>query len=102
MEQCRDACYVVIDNKLITIAQQVPAMKVYRCTGGGNGSDPCRWSEAKYKLVDEGPVLEAVSCLLQRGITRDLIDFDNHLDNPGNDWSNKCLNHDLSKLMAMY
>lgn len=103
VEQCRDACFVVIDNKLVTIAQQVPAMKVYRCSSGSSGGgETCRWTEAKFKLLDETSVLEAVSGLLQRGITRDITDFDNHLDNPNHDWSNKCLNQDLSKLMSMY
>lgn len=93
----------MIDNKFVTIAQQVPAIKVYRCNPAGTTSgESYRWMEAKFQLSDEASVLEAVSCLLQRGITRDITDFDNHLDNPSNDWSNKCLNHDLSKLMVMY
>lgn len=41
-------------------------------------------------------VLESVSHLLQRGVPKDLVDFDNYLDDQSQDWSNQ----GIEKLIA--
>lgn len=46
--------------------------------------------------------LDAVEALLSRGAMKDVFDFDNHLDNIENDWTNEHLNRDLNQLLSMY
>ncbi|XP_073836952.1 ER membrane protein complex subunit 8/9 [Musca autumnalis] len=96
-ENYKAACFVMIDNKLMTLGQEVPPLKVYSCT-----SEAGRWARAEYKLVQSEATLEAVAALLKRGAMKDVIDFDNHLDNPENDWTNKFMNCGLKQIMAMY
>ncbi|XP_037816148.1 ER membrane protein complex subunit 8/9 homolog [Lucilia sericata] len=96
-ENYKNACFVVIDNKLMTLGQEVPAIKVFGCS-----SDSGRWSKSDFKLLQSETTLQAVSALLKRGAMKDVVDFDNHLDNPENDWTNQFLNRDLQQIMAMY
>lgn len=58
--------------------------------------------KAGFTLEQSDSTLDAVSALLQRGAMKDVVDFDNHLDNPENDWTNEFLNRDLKQIMAMY
>ncbi|KNC28523.1 putative ER membrane protein complex subunit 8/9 [Lucilia cuprina] len=96
-ENYKNACFVIIDNKLMTLGQEVPAIKVFGCS-----SDSGRWTKADFKLLQSETTLQAVSALLKRGAMKDVVDFDNHLDNPENDWTNQFLNRDLQQIMAMY
>lgn len=96
-ENYKNACFVLLDNKLMTLGQEMPALKVFGCN-----SDSSRWSKADFKLLQTETTLQAVSALLKRGAMRDVVDFDNHLDNPENDWTNQFLNRDLKQIMAMY
>ncbi|XP_075160768.1 ER membrane protein complex subunit 8/9 [Haematobia irritans] len=96
-ENHKSACFVMIDNKLMTLGQEVPPLKVFACN-----SEPGRWTRADFKLVHSEATLEAVSALLKRGAMKDVVDFDNHLDHPENDWTNQFLNRDLKQIMAMY
>lgn len=96
-ENYKNACFILIDNKLMTLGQEVPAIKVFACS-----TDSGRWSKTDFKLVQSETTLEAVSALLKRGAMKDVVDFDNHLDNPENDWTNQFLNRDLKQIMAMY
>lgn len=96
-ENYKSACFVLIDNKLMTLGQEVPPLKVFSCS-----SEAGRWTRSDYKLIQSETTLETVSALLKRGAMKDVVDFDNHLDNPQNDWTNKFMNRDLKQIMAMY
>ncbi|XP_067613556.1 ER membrane protein complex subunit 8/9 homolog [Eurosta solidaginis] len=97
LEHYKNACFVLIDNKLMSINHTQVALKVYNSNG-----DVPRWTKASYTLAKSKSTLEAVTELLQRGAMRELVDFDNHLDNPEKDWTNANFNRDLKQVMAMY
>ena len=46
------------------------------------------WSIFHLPFAESPYVLETVSHLLQRGIMRELVDFDNYLDDLSQDWTN--------------
>ncbi|KAM8712469.1 hypothetical protein ACLKA7_012909 [Drosophila subpalustris] len=96
-ENFKNACFVVVDNKLVTLEHSRSAVQVY-----GYSNDLNRWSKAKYWLTQSSQTLEGVSLLLKRGAMRDVVDFDNHLDNPENDWTNQFLNQSLKDLQKLY
>uniref|UniRef100_A0A1A9US59 MPN domain-containing protein n=1 Tax=Glossina austeni TaxID=7395 RepID=A0A1A9US59_GLOAU len=96
-ENYKNACFVIIENKLMTLDQKSEAIKVYNCS-----SDSGRWSQVKGLILKSNLTLQAVAALLQRGAMKEITDFDNHLDNPENDWTNQFLNQDLQKILAMY
>ncbi|EDW72305.1 uncharacterized protein Dwil_GK20856 [Drosophila willistoni] len=96
-ENYKNACFTLIDNKLVTLEHNRPAIQVYGCS-----NDFGRWSKAKFTLTHSSQTLEGVSLLLKRGAMRDVIDFDNHLDNPENDWTNDFLNKSLNDLQKLY
>lgn len=97
-ENYKNACFVIIDNRLITLSQEVPAIKVFGYSNDGQNE----WSTAQFDLLQSTTTLQTVSALLKRGAMKDVVDFDNHLDNPENDWTNQFLNRDLKQIMAMY
>lgn len=96
-ENYKNACFVVIDNKMMTLGQEVAPLKVFACS-----SESGRWSRAEYKLLQSEDTLQAVSELLNRGAMKEIVDFDNHLDNPQNDWTNVFFNLELKELLTMY
>uniref|UniRef100_A0A1A9X1T9 MPN domain-containing protein n=1 Tax=Glossina brevipalpis TaxID=37001 RepID=A0A1A9X1T9_9MUSC len=96
-ENYKNACFVIIENKLMTLDQKSMAIKVFNCN-----NDCGRWSQVTALILKSNSTLQAVAALLQRGAMKEIIDFDNHLDNPENDWTNQFLNHDLQKILAMY
>lgn len=61
-----------------------------------------RWAPTAFKLEQNDETLDAVEALLHRGAMKDLFDFDNHLDDIENDWTNEHLNRDLKQLLSMY
>ena len=61
-----------------------------------------KWTKAKLTVSDSRQTLDAVSLLLQRGAMKEIYDFDNHLDNVENDWTNQHLNTDLKKILSMH
>ncbi|CAD7006290.1 ER membrane protein complex subunit 8/9 homolog [Ceratitis capitata] len=97
LECNKNACLVVIDNKLMSQNHKQAALKVFNSNG-----ENARWTKANYTLSQAKLTLQTVSELLQRGAMREVVDFDNHLDNPENDWTNPHFNRDLKQLMAMY
>ncbi|XP_043641523.1 ER membrane protein complex subunit 8/9 homolog [Drosophila teissieri] len=97
-ENFKNACFVVVDNKLMTLQHDRAAIQVYNCTGDSGA----RWSKAKFTLAQSSDTLEGVSLLLKRGAMRDLVDFDNHLDNPDKNWTNDFLNQPLNDLQKLY
>lgn len=48
-------------------------------------------------VTDDPDVLKTVSYLLQWGVEKDLIDFDNYLDDITQDWTNR----GIEKVLAM-
>lgn len=94
-ENFPQACCAVIDNRHLSLDQTKPALSVYKHSDN-------RWSQGTFTLENSKITLEAVSSLLKKGAMKDIVDFDNHLDNPENDWTNSSLNHDLNQLLAMY
>lgn len=77
-----------------------PAINVWQASATETTS---RWTKTDaFRLEQSDDTLDAVSKLVQRGAAKDLQDFDNHLDNVANDWSNEHLNRDLKQLLAMY
>ncbi|EDW02085.1 ER membrane protein complex subunit 8/9 homolog [Drosophila grimshawi] len=97
VENYKNACFAIVENKLMSLEHNRAALHVY-----GYASDSTRWSKAKYSIVQTAQTLEGVSLLLKRGAMRDVIDFDNHLDNPENDWTNQFLNQSLKDLQKLY
>lgn len=96
-ENYKNACFAIVDNKLVTLEHNRSALQVYSYS-----TESSRWSKAKHTLLRTAQTLEGVSLLLKRGAMRDVIDFDNHLDNPENDWTNQFLNQSLKDLQKLY
>lgn len=61
-----------------------------------------RYLPTTFELEKCEDTLDAVEALITRGAMKDLYDFDNHLDNIENDWTNEHLNRDLKQLLSMY
>ncbi|XP_036326141.1 ER membrane protein complex subunit 8/9 homolog [Rhagoletis pomonella] len=97
LENNKNACFVIVDNKLMRLNQTQAALKVFSSSG-----ETGRWNKANFSLSQSKATLQTVSELLQRGAMREIVDFDNHLDNPENDWTNQHYNHNLKQLMTMY
>ncbi|KAJ2943562.1 hypothetical protein O0L34_g16671 [Tuta absoluta] len=82
VEYFPSAIFVVVDNKKMAQNLDSPAIKIHK------------HSESKWKPMDSNKVLfqpyllETVSHLLQRGVQKDLTDFDNYLDDVTQDWTN--------------
>ncbi|XP_038105437.1 ER membrane protein complex subunit 8/9 homolog [Culex quinquefasciatus] len=89
------AVFAVVDNRALSINMNYAALKVWQ-------SKESRWAKARCVVEDAKNTFDAVSNLLQRGAMRELVDFDNYLDNTENDWSNEHFNRDLPQLLAMY
>lgn len=71
-----------------------PALKLFQ-------TNESKWTPMKYNLQASQFTLDAVSQLLQQNAMKQLIDFDNYLDNPENDWTNAELNSNLDKILDM-
>lgn len=84
-----------IDNVSYASKEEGPALHVWQ-------NNENRWNPTVFKLEQWEETLDAVEALLKRGAMKDLYDFDNHLDDITNDWTNEHLNRDLSQLLAMY
>ncbi|CAK9806557.1 ER membrane protein complex subunit 8/9 homolog [Anthophora quadrimaculata] len=92
-ENSGNALLVVVDNKEITL---------------GMNSNPLRVSQfvdGKWKLKDLTDVVkhtDVLYSLLKAEQYRNLIDFDNHLDDISLDWQNRKLNKIIDKAMEKY
>lgn len=73
---------------------QNPALKLWQ-------NNDSKWQRVKYGIHDQERTIEAVSLLLQQGAMKQIMDFDNYLDDPKLDWSNVALIKDLEKILAM-
>ncbi|XP_063704346.1 ER membrane protein complex subunit 8/9 homolog [Culicoides brevitarsis] len=70
-----NAYLVLVDNRLVSMDMRQPALRLWQW-------NETKWGVAKYSLHDQEETLGAVSSLLQDGAMKELVDFDNHLDNP--------------------
>lgn len=64
-------------------------------------SNDGKWVKGKHTVSDSRHTLDAVSLLLQRGAMKEIYDFDNYLDDVGQDWTNQHLNVDLKQILSM-
>lgn len=94
-ENVSNACFIIVDNAMLNAKELGPALHAYQSVEN-------RWNSTKYYLEQSEDTLDAVTSLLKRGVMKDLYDFDNHLDNLKNDWTNEHLNRNLEQLLAMY
>uniref|UniRef100_A0A6B2E9G7 MPN domain-containing protein n=1 Tax=Phlebotomus kandelakii TaxID=1109342 RepID=A0A6B2E9G7_9DIPT len=94
-ENIPNSCFAVIDNRAVCLNMERSAVKLWQNVDN-------RWTKVAAKLSQGDVTLSAVSTLLQRGAMKDLVDFDNYLDNTENDWLNSHLNRDLNQILAMY
>lgn len=90
-----NAAFIVLDNTLIGDKSNGAALNIWQ-------NKDNHWVQSTYTVASLTETLDAVDLLLERGAAKDLHDFDNHLDNLKNDWTNAHFNHDLQKLLAMY
>ncbi|XP_028029101.1 ER membrane protein complex subunit 8/9 homolog [Bombyx mandarina] len=90
VEYFPSAVFIVVDNKKMVQHLDSPAIKVHKYSDG-------KWRPRESLIVFQSPyVLETVSHLLQKGVERDLVDFDNYLDDQSQDWTNQ----GIEKLVA--
>lgn len=90
VEHCPSAIFVVVDNKKMMQQLESPALKLHKYSEG-------KWKLKEPKINFSTPyALVTVSQLLQSGVQKDLIDFDNYLDDLTQDWSNS----GIEKLIA--
>jgi len=95
------AVLVTIDNKRLSLVLESPALLV-QMVGGGSGESGERDSHVKWRhlaaksiQVDED-TLALTSIMVQRKIYKDLVDFDNHLDDLTQDYLNVEINMEIS------
>ncbi|KAI5719914.1 hypothetical protein M8J76_016579 [Diaphorina citri] len=85
------ACLIVLDNRKLTQTMQESALIVAQNSDG-------KWKPvSKNSVIVDQTTLSSVSTLIQRNISRHLVDFDNHLDNLSADWTNSELNEIIEK-----
>lgn len=82
-ENFPSACFVVIDNKHLTLSMETPGMVVSQFTDG-------KWRLKESRFDNE--ILDTAAALLEQRAFKSLVDFDNHLDDVSQDWQNKELN----------
>nr|CAG4644256.1 EOG090X0C9C [Lepidurus arcticus] len=87
-EQFADTCLIMVDNKSICLDMVSPALYVFQHVEG-------KWKpKEKANITFESgqkKALKLVSALLQRKSYKEFVDFDAHLDDPSNDWTNNSL-----------
>ncbi|XP_052741795.1 ER membrane protein complex subunit 8/9 homolog [Bicyclus anynana] len=83
VEYFPSAVFIVVDNKRMVQNLDTPAIKIHKYSEG-------KWKpkDANKVLFQSQYVLETVSHLLQRRVQKDLVDFDNYLDDSTQDWTN--------------
>ncbi|CAG5116275.1 unnamed protein product [Candidula unifasciata] len=86
-ENFHDACVLMIDNRRVRAESVSQAYRIFTLKESG-------WKEADKKSTSEDDISkeECLYTLLKSGSQRQLRDFDNHLDDVGNDWRNLELN----------
>ncbi|XP_013791512.1 ER membrane protein complex subunit 8-like isoform X2 [Limulus polyphemus] len=94
-ENFSDTCLVIVDNQKISVECKEIGFQLYQ------------HSDNKWKLKDKTSVfleqghgaLGIASTLLQSKVYRHLVDFDNHLDDISQDWSNQLINEEIARCL---
>uniref|UniRef100_A0A915Q0R5 Dendritic cell-specific transmembrane protein-like domain-containing protein n=1 Tax=Setaria digitata TaxID=48799 RepID=A0A915Q0R5_9BILA len=81
---------VQIDNSLLGTGSLKPAIRVYNL-------DSKLWKTKRFTILNEEKVLPVVSNAVQTKLYLEIMDFENHLDNPINDHWNTALNEKLEQ-----
>jgi len=91
------AVLVTIDNKRLSLVLESPAVLVQMVSGSDSSEGACKWRSlaARSIGVDE-ETLDLTSTMVQRKIYKDLVDFDNHLDDVTQDYLNVEINIEIS------
>ncbi|XP_076667806.1 ER membrane protein complex subunit 8/9 [Andrena cerasifolii] len=87
-ENCGNALLVVVDNKEVTLGMNANPLRVSQFVDG-------KWKTKDISDVfyDKGVMhTDALYSLLKAELYRNLVDFDNHLDDISLDWQNRKLN----------
>ncbi|XP_043280937.1 ER membrane protein complex subunit 8/9 homolog [Venturia canescens] len=95
-ENYHSAIMTVIDNREINLGMQTNPLRVFQHLDG-------KWKvkdSADVILENEEALLETIYTLLRDEEYRNLIDFDNHLDNVSLNWKNTELNKTIKQVMA--
>ncbi|XP_034240437.1 ER membrane protein complex subunit 8/9 homolog [Thrips palmi] len=82
-ENFSSACFIVVDNKHLTLSMETAGIAVSQYNDG-------KWRGKDFKVDNE--VLDTAAALLEQRAFKTLVDFDNHLDDVSQDWKNKELN----------
>lgn len=90
-----NAAFIIINNPTLRSKDSGAALNIWQ-------NKENHWLPTSFTLNQINETLDAVDLLIERGAMKDLYDFDNHLDNIKNDWTNVHLNRDLTQLLAMY
>lgn len=92
-ENFPSAIVVIVDNKRLVKHLDTPAIKISQFADG-------KWKkrDANSFMFTNSYILESVSNLLHHGVHKELVDFDNHLDDLTLDWSNKGIHTLLDSL----
>ncbi|VDO26834.1 unnamed protein product [Onchocerca flexuosa] len=83
-----NAFLVQIDNSMLCTGSLKPAIRVYNL-------DNKLWKMKRFTILNEEAVLSIVSNAIQTELYLEIMDFENHLDNPINDHWNTALNEKL-------
>uniref|UniRef100_A0A2K6W3U5 MPN domain-containing protein n=1 Tax=Onchocerca volvulus TaxID=6282 RepID=A0A2K6W3U5_ONCVO len=81
---------VQIDNSMLYTGSLKPAIRVYNL-------DNKLWKMKRFTILNEETVLSIVSNAVQTELYLEIMDFENHLDNPVNDHWNTALNEKLER-----
>jgi hypothetical protein len=95
-ESFPEGCLIMLDNRKITLGCRGTSFEMYQLQDG------------KFKVVDRANIhleqgqktYQVTSSLMQSKLHRELVDFDNHLDNIALDWRNIDLNEEVSQQLA--
>lgn len=88
LTHCADAKLVMVDNTKVPSAQ---SLVFYEKNPDG------KWKKVKSNINFDEDCMDVLQPLMDRRVYRDLIDFDNHLDDISLHW----LNHPINKLIVM-
>ncbi|XP_011503236.1 PREDICTED: ER membrane protein complex subunit 8/9 homolog [Ceratosolen solmsi marchali] len=98
VEHFNHALIAVVDNKKMTVGMNMNSLKI------------SQYLDGKWKFKDPSSInyegganlLEATYHLIRRKEYRNLVDFDNHLDNISLDWQNLKLNEKIDEVLKNY
>jgi len=103
------AVLVTIDNKRLSLVLETPALLVQMVSDAGGGTEggaaaaAAKWRNLAAKGVGvDDDTLGLTSNMVQRKIYKDLMDFDNHLDDVTQDYLNVEINMEISAAAAEY